>query len=189
MFGFLLFVTSIIYGIIQPAHQSTYPRNVTYAAHLMGYNQKFEQPPWPVPGNQFIIPRWIHKDGLAFTNAVHYRHGRLTVSADGLYFVYSHVSFTESSSSRDDNTDSNSLSHYLYRYNIMYPNGGEEMLLMNSFNTCSANNEQAEYSSYLGALFKLRNGDELFVKVSNLTLLVTNSKINTFGYFKIGDST
>ena len=33
-----------ISGTIRPAHQSTSNRNITYAAHLMGYNRKIQQP-------------------------------------------------------------------------------------------------------------------------------------------------
>ncbi|CAG2202206.1 tumor necrosis factor ligand superfamily member 6-like [Mytilus edulis] len=176
-------------GTIRPAHQSTHSKNVTYAAHLMGYNRRNEQP--GVPGNQFSIPKWIHREDLAFTNGVDYRNGRLVVPEDGLFYVYSHVSFAENfghSSSLDARSNSNSLSHYLYRYNIIYRNGGEELLLMNSLTKCWDENKQfGEYSSYLGALFKLRRGDELFVKVSNLTIIATNHKINTFGFFRVGD--
>ena len=113
------------------------------------------------------------------------------VPEDGLYYVYSHVSFEENfghTSNRDSRATSNSLSHYLYRYNIIYRNGGEELLIMNSLTKCWDENKQfGEYSSYLGALFNLRRSDELFVKVSNLTLVVTNHKLNSFGFFKVGD--
>jgi hypothetical protein len=87
---------------------------------------------------------------------------------DGLYYVYSHVSFEENfgHGSSGSRSVSNSLSHYLYRYNIIYRNGGEELLIMNSLTKCWDENKQfGEYSSYLGALFKLRRRDELFVKV------------------------
>lgn len=175
-------------GTIRPAHQSTSNRNITYAAHLMGYNRKIQQP--GIPGNQFSIPNWIHEEDLAFTNGVQYRNGRLVVPEDGLYYVYSHVSFEENfgHGSSGSRSVSNSLSHYLYRYNIIYPNGGEELLIMNSLTKCWDENKQfGEYSSYLGALFKLRRRDELLVKVSNLTTIVTNHKINSFGFFRVGD--
>lgn len=176
-------------GTIRPSHQYAGHANITYAAHLMGYNRKIQEP--GIPGNQFSIPNWINRDDLAFTNGVEYRNGRLVIPEDGLYYVYSHVSFEENfghGSSRGSRSVSNSLSHYLYRYNMVYRNGGEELLLMNSLTKCWDENKQfGEYSSYLGAVFKLRIGDEIFVKVSNLTIIVTNHKINSFGFFKVGN--
>ena len=83
----------------------------------------------------------------------------------------------------------NSLSHYIYRYNIIYPHGGEERLIQNSLTKCIGENKQfGEYSSYLGALFHLRRGDEIFVKVSNLTLIFREPKLNYFGLFKLPTS-
>jgi hypothetical protein len=82
--------------------------------------------------------------------------------------------------------ESPSLSHYLYRYNIIYPNGGEEKLIQNSITKCWGPNKAfGEYTSYLGAVFHLRQGDEVFVKVSNLTILLRNPKSNYFGLFKV----
>ena len=83
-------------------------------------------------------------------------------------------------------TESPSLSHYLYRYNIIYPNGGEEKLVQNSITKSSGPNKAfGEYTSYLGAVFHLRQGDEIFVKVSNLTMMARDPKSNYFGLFKV----
>ena len=49
----------------------------------------------------------------------------------------------------------------------------------------SINKQFAEYTSYLGAMFKLRKGDEIFVKVSNLSLIARDPKWNYFGLFKL----
>lgn len=163
------------------------------AAHLMGYNMR--QDVNQAPGRQFPIGMWIHEEDLAFINHVTYRHGRIVVPDDGIYYVYSQVAFLEvitgSSSSNGGGsstygTDSPSLSHYLYRYNIIYPNGGEEKLVQNSITKCWGSNRSfGEYTSYLGAVFHLRQGDEVFVKVSNLTMLARNPKSNYFGLFKV----
>ena len=89
-------------------------------------------------------------------------------------------------SNHNGDTGSQSLSHYLYRYNIIYPKGGEESMIQNSITKCWDNNKAfGEYTSYLAAVFRLRQGDELFVKVSNLTLMVREPKLNYFGLFKI----
>lgn len=145
------------------------------------------------PGRQFSIDNWIHNADLGFTSQVTYRHGRIVVKASGLYYVYSQISFLEvfdvdnrGVAIRNDYLESHSLSHYMYRYNLIYPNGGEEELMQNSITKCWGQNKAfGEYSSYLGAVFYLRKGDEVFVKVSNLTLIVQNPKSNYFGLFKL----
>lgn len=145
-----------------------------------------------VPATQFPISSWTHDADLAFTNKVHYRTGRLVVPSTGLYYVYSQVSFLEmfdDGDMRDLQGSPNSLSHYIYRYNIIYRRGGEEKLIQNSITKCKGQNKQfGEYTSYLGALFHLRKSDEIFVKVSNLTLIVREPKLNYFGLFKVSGS-
>lgn len=157
------------------------------AAHLMGSVRRPEIP--TIPGRQFPISQWISDEDLAFTNRVQYRHGRIVIRDSGLYYVYSQISFLEVfdvASNHKDDTGSQSLSHYLYRYNIIYPKGGEESMIQNSITKCWDQNKAfGEYTSYLGAVFYLRQGDELFVKVSNLTLMVREPKLNYFGLFKI----
>lgn len=160
------------------------------AAHLMGNVEKDMQA--TVPGRQLLISKWIYNADLGFTQKVGYRHGRLVIPSTGLYFIYSQVSFLEmldiakQGESKQQSTASSSLSHYLYRYNIIYPRGGEETLIQNSITKCWGHKKAfGEYTSYLGAVFKLRQGDEIFVKVSNLTLLTKDHKSNYFGMFKI----
>lgn len=159
----------------------------TPAAHLMGSVRRPDHP--TMPGRQFPISQWISDEDLAFTNRVQYRHGRIVIRDSGLYYVYSQISFLEVfdvASKHNDDSGSQSLSHYLYRYNIIYPKGGEESMIQNSITKCWDNNKAfGEYTSYLGAVFYLRQGDELFVKVSNLTLMVREPKLNYFGLFKI----
>lgn len=140
-----------------------------------------------MPGRQFPISHWISQEDLAFTSKVQYRHGRIVVLEEGLYYVYSQLSFLEVFDKPGAiDTGSQSLSHYIYRYNIIYPHGGEESMIQNSITKCWGQNKAfGEYTSYLGAVFHLRQGDELFVKVSNLTLIVREPKLNYFGLFKV----
>lgn len=164
---------------------NTEPREQKPAAHLMGSVIKPEQP--TAPGRQFPISHWISSEDLAFTNKVQYRHGRIVILEAGHYYVYSQLSFLEVFDTPNAvETGSQSLSHYIYRYNIIYPHGGEELMIQNSLTKCWGQNKAfGEYTSYLGSLFYLRQGDELFVKVSNLTLIVREPKLNYFGLFKI----
>ncbi|GAB1599789.1 tumor necrosis factor ligand superfamily member 10-like [Argonauta hians] len=159
------------------------------AAHMMGSIKSHEPP--RAPGKQITIGEWIYNKDLGFIQKANYRHGRIVIPSTGLYFIYSQVSFLEvvdikQGNSKPPSTTSPSLSHYLYRYNLIYPLGGEETLIQNSITKCWGHNKSfGEYTSYLGAVFQLRQGDEIFVKVSNLTLLTTDRKSNYFGLFKI----
>lgn len=118
-----------------------------------------------------------------------YRHGRLVVPCDGYYYVYSQVAFIELYSGSNAATQSSSISHYLCRYNIIYPNGGEEVLAQNTVSKSSNSKVVGEYSSHLGALFKLRKDDEVYVKVSDLSLVVRDVRKNYFGIFKLSNIT
>ncbi|KAL5005535.1 hypothetical protein ScPMuIL_018991 [Solemya velum] len=159
------------------------------AAHMMGSIRKLEGV--NAPGGQYPITNWIYNEDIAFMNNVDYRHGRIVIPEDGYYYVYSQVSFIEvfdvlSKVKNEEDTSSHSLSHYLYRYNIIYRNGGEERLLQNSITKCWGQRKFfGEYSSFLGAVLYFRQGDEVFVKVSNLTLIVREPKLNYFGLFRI----
>ncbi|XP_029633496.1 tumor necrosis factor ligand superfamily member 10 [Octopus sinensis] len=159
------------------------------AAHMMGSIKS--NVPSRVPGKQITIGEWIFNRDLGFIQRAKYRHGRIVIPSTGVYFIYSQVSFLEvvdikQGNSKPPSTTSPSLSHYLYRYNLIYPHGGEETLIQNSITKCWGHNKSfGEYTSYLGAVFQLRQGDEIFVKVSNLTLLTNDPKSNYFGLFKI----
>ncbi|XP_045201283.2 tumor necrosis factor ligand superfamily member 10-like [Mercenaria mercenaria] len=154
------------------------------AAHLMGSTYDRME----YPGMQlFPIVHWISQEAFAFTRKVQYRFGRIVISEEGLYYVYSQLSFLEVfDNPRNIETGSLPLSHYIYRYNFIYPRGGEESMIQSSITKCWGQNQAfGEYTSYLGAVFHLRQGDELFVKVSNLTLIVREPKLNYFGLFKV----
>lgn len=167
-------------------------QNLKRAAHLMMAQQDLQKIP-QISGRQYYIEKWIHKDDIAFTRNVEYRHGRLVIPEDGLYYVYSQISFLEMFDVHNNDaygskgsSDSPSLSHYLYRYNILYHNGGEETLAQNSITKCWGQSKTfGEYTSNLGAVLSLRNGDEIFIKVSNISMVATDPKLSYFGLFKV----
>ncbi|XP_012944393.1 uncharacterized protein LOC101845807 [Aplysia californica] len=162
------------------------------AAHLMITTQDLSDVK-EEHGRQFIIGRWNYDADLAFTYRTTYRSGRIVIPEDGYYFVYSQISFMETFDLHTaegygsrHSSDVPSLSHYLFRYNILYHNGGEEKLAQNSITKCWGQSKTfGEYVSNLGAVFYLRNSDEIFVKVSNITMVSTDPKMSHFGLFKI----
>lgn len=140
-------------------------------------------------GTRFSVPHWIYDRDIAFISNMKYQHGRLVVPSDGYYYVYSQVSFLELYSRSSGGTQADSVSHFLCRYNIIYPNGGEETLAQNTVSKSSNNQVVGEYSSHLGALFKLRKDDEVYVKVSDLSLMVRDVRKNYFGIFRLSNIT
>lgn len=140
-------------------------------------------------GTRFSVPHWIYDRDIAFISNMKYQHGRLVVPSDGYYYVYSQVSFIELYSGSSGGTQADSISHYLCRYNIIYPHGGEETLAQNTVSKSSNNQVVGEYSSHLGALFKLRKDDEVYVKVSDLSLMVRDVRKNYFGIFRLSNIT
>ncbi|XP_062581478.1 uncharacterized protein LOC134243254 [Saccostrea cucullata] len=157
------------------------------AAHLLGSQERLDEDIGP--GTRFSVPHWIYDKDIAFLSNMKYRHGRLVVPSDGYYYVYSQVSFVELYSGSNPATQSSSISHYLCRYNIIYPNGGEEILAKNAASKASNSKVVGEYSSHIGALFKLRRDDEVYVKVSDLSLMVRDVRRNYFGIFKLSNIT
>lgn len=157
------------------------------AAHLLGSLEHLEDN--HEKGTRFSVPHWIYDRDIAFISNMKYQHGRLVVPSDGYYYVYSQVSFLELYSGSSGGTRADSVSHFLCRYNIIYPNGGEETLAQNTVSKSSNNQVVGEYSSHLGALFKLRKDDEVYVKVSDLSLMVRDVRKNYFGIFRLSNIT
>ena len=73
------------------------------------------------------------------------------------------------------------------RWNEAYKD--QEKLAQNSITKCATPTTSAkqagEYFSSLGAVFKLRAQDEVYVKVSNLTIMNTDSKQGHFGLYQV----
>lgn len=138
------------------------------------------------------IREWCHGRELYDTNGferygVRYRNGRLVVPVSGTYFVYSMVDLFEPlghSSGQPDILDSSKpLRHAIYKFSV---NDIAETEVISSVqpHTVSSNKYFNSYSSYISSLVELKSGDELSVKVSNLTYL-RYTRDNTFGTYLI----
>ncbi|KAK3776280.1 hypothetical protein RRG08_039869 [Elysia crispata] len=145
-----------------------------------------------VRGKEYEIEKWLYTGDMAFTTGgAYHQYGRIVVPTDGYYYVYSQISFLETLSRNEDRSKryrerSPSLSVYLYRYNMLYTKGGEEKLAQNSITKCWGQSKLIEeYTSSLGAVFFLRQKDEIFIKVSNLTVILDDPKSSFFGFFRI----
>ncbi|XP_053403847.1 tumor necrosis factor ligand superfamily member 15-like [Mercenaria mercenaria] len=135
------------------------------------------------------IREWHYGRGSFETTAflrhgIRYRNGRLVVPLDGTYFVYSYVDLfvlLDPSTGKPyaKEKTSNLIKHSIFKFNIF---DVEETELISSMqpHTVSSNNYFNSYISYISPLADLKAGDELSVKVSNITYLKF-TKQNYFG--------
>ncbi|XP_051966453.1 tumor necrosis factor-like [Xyrauchen texanus] len=111
----------------------------------------------------------------------------ILIPADGLYFVYSQVSYSvHCKSNKDNEEDELHLSHSIWRYSDAM--GPEKMPLQNSVQSVcqSGQKEKTTYSTlYLGAVFKLLEGDKLSTKTSKVTDIDENYAKTFFGVFAL----
>ncbi|XP_051481620.1 tumor necrosis factor ligand superfamily member 6 isoform X1 [Apus apus] len=136
------------------------------AAHLTGN-----------PAQQDLPLEWEPISGHAFTSGIQYRDRGLVINETGLYFVYSNVLFRSSTCS------SQMLTHMVYKKNPALPSS---YVLMEDkiINYCTDQKKWAR-KSYLGALFKLRRMDSLYVNVSKIALVNFEESKTFFGLFKL----
>lgn len=133
-----------------------------------------------LPGNptQRNLPlEWESISGHAFTSGVQYRAQGLVINETGLYFVYSNVLF------RGRHCDNEVLTHVVYKRNPASP-GSHVLMEDKRINYCTKEKMWAR-KSYLGALFKLRERDSLYVNVSKIDLVNFEESKTFFGLFKL----
>ncbi|XP_051963619.1 tumor necrosis factor-like [Xyrauchen texanus] len=111
------------------------------------------------------------------------------IPADGLYFVYSQVSYAVECNFDEDDDDEGPqkyLSHSIMRFSNAI--GKDWMPLQNSIQTVchSAYSEKTTYSTvYLGAVFSLLEGDKLKTKTTSVSDIEENYAKTFFGVFAL----
>ncbi|XP_052058772.1 uncharacterized protein LOC127699073 [Mytilus californianus] len=152
------------------------------AAHLLvGTQQVPKQDEAPFP-----ITNLMSTDPIAHVQGLRVTRDMLSINNSGLYFVYSQIYFSNINSQSYKQNTSQALYHYVYRYNVIYPNGGSELLLKSVRTLCWAKDKlYTDYTSYTAAAFQLNAGDKLYVMISDIAILSRESKASFFGIFKI----
>jgi hypothetical protein len=126
-------------------------------------------------------------DPTTFVSGLKVTSDMITVNRSGLYFVYSQIHFSKLySETTKRKTTSQALYHYVYRYNVVYPNGGTELLLMSVRTQCWDRDKMySDYTSYTAAVLELMAGDKLYVMVSDITAVSREPKGSFLGVAKI----
>ncbi|CAC5420619.1 unnamed protein product [Mytilus coruscus] len=152
------------------------------AAHLLvGTQQVPKQDEAPFP-----ITNLMSTDPIAHVQGLRVTRDMISINNSGLYFVYSQIYFSNINSQSYRQNTSQALYHYVYRYNVIYPNGGSELLLKSVRTLCWVKDKlYTDYTSYTAAAFQLNAGDKLYVMVSDIATLSRESKASFFGIFKI----
>ncbi|XP_063430431.1 uncharacterized protein LOC134712628 isoform X1 [Mytilus trossulus] len=155
--------------------------NGRIAAHLLAGVQPMTNGAPP-----YIIQNWDESGSTAYSSGVHVENSRIVVNTSGLYFVYSQIFFSNLYKGQTTSNTSQALYHYVYRWNVFYPNDGNELLLKSVRTQCWAENRvYGDYTSYTSGVFKLSAGDNLYVKASKLDLISRDPKASFFGIAKL----
>ncbi|XP_019643289.1 PREDICTED: tumor necrosis factor ligand superfamily member 10-like [Branchiostoma belcheri] len=131
---------------------------------------------------------WESEQGLAtLANGMKYRGGNIVIPADGLYYIYSQLSyrFLNENPFENPKEDANifQLIHYTYKQSS-YPE--PQMIMKSSRSTCwSKRTEFGLYTSFQGGVFRLEKGDKVSVSVSNPQMICFEESSSFFGAFMI----
>ncbi|NXE19454.1 CD40L protein, partial [Ardeotis kori] len=110
------------------------------------------------------------------SNSISYQEGKLKVKEAGLYYIYSQVSFCTKAAT------SAPFTLYIYLYLPME----EDRLLLRGLDTHSTSMSLCDLQSIReGGVFKLREGDMVFVNVTDSTRVNYNHGSTYFGIFKL----
>ncbi|XP_053403947.1 tumor necrosis factor ligand superfamily member 15-like [Mercenaria mercenaria] len=134
------------------------------------------------------VREWRHGRELYDTSGferygIRYRNGRLVVPVDGTYFVYSFVDLFEqcdpSTGKPNVKDTSKPIKHGIFKFNIL-DEVENEIISSIQPHQISSNKYFNSYGSYVSSLANLKAGDEISVKVSNITYL-KYTRQNYFG--------
>ena len=137
-------------------------------------------------GSPYTVHNWTEEAPTAHASGIKVQDSQIIVNKSGLYLVYSQILFSNMYKGQSTVNTSQVLYHYVYRWNVIYPNGGQELLLKSVRTQCWAVNRlYGDYTSYTSGVFKLNCGDQLFVKASKLDKMSRDPHASFFGIAKL----
>ncbi|XP_060084058.1 uncharacterized protein LOC132563316 [Ylistrum balloti] len=134
--------------------------------------------------NTAFVRNWRTNDVTSHLEGVRLTTDRLVIKDSGLYLVYSQIGFSghvAASSLRSAIL----LYHSVYRYSAIYPNGGNQ-LLMQSVRTMILDpvKTHSDITSFMAAAIQLAVRDQIYIKVSNISLISGDEKASFLGVVK-----
>jgi len=135
--------------------------------------------------NFALISNWsVTNSSDSFCSMIKHRDGRLVVLHAGLYYVYSQVQFLNYPADDLGSTHAQ-LSHSVCRWNVVYPNDGIKIVMKRTMTArWPLGTDVDQRASYLGGVYALRAGDEVFVRLSKSGVR-NESQMTFFGMFAI----
>ncbi|TRY57518.1 hypothetical protein DNTS_023473 [Danionella cerebrum] len=118
-----------------------------------------------------------HENHDAFLHQVKHKsdEGKLITEKEGFYAVYSKINYKETS---------NTFTHSVLWKTHRFPHEDRLLLESSSLHPKSFKHETTE-NSFIAGVFHLYEGDAIFVKVKNCSLVLSNSAENYFGMYWI----
>ncbi|XP_072902098.1 tumor necrosis factor ligand superfamily member 10 isoform X1 [Hemitrygon akajei] len=127
-----------------------------------------------------LITSWEEKVGVAHLREMGYSQGSLRINHHGLYYIYAQILFRYHAD-HPISTREYQLVQYVYRKIARYPK--PTLILRGASTWCSGNHNL--YSVYQGGVFNLQTDDEIFVTVSNVSLVDIDEASSYLGAFKL----
>ncbi|XP_060069180.1 tumor necrosis factor ligand superfamily member 6-like [Ylistrum balloti] len=162
------------------------PKINTVSAHLL---VRGEQPAvTDKSSGRYPIRNWSQDHVIANITGLSFQNDRLRINTSGLYFIYSQVYFDRMCDQVLQETGTSyPIYHYVYRFNVIYPNGGEQLLMKSVRTPCWTQQKSihGDYTSYTAAAIRMAAGDEIYVMVSNISMVSPVPEASFLGVFKI----
>ncbi|XP_043927641.1 tumor necrosis factor ligand superfamily member 11 [Protopterus annectens] len=135
--------------------------------------------------SQQIVP-WEHTKGLGIMTNMTLFEGKLKIHQNGFYYVYINIGFRyhRSFGEKKHSSKGQPLLTYVFRKSM---SRSDSILLMKggSSRYWNSSAEYNFYSTYQGGVFMLKYGDEIYVNVTDASLVDREQSVSYFGAFKV----
>ncbi|XP_053330021.1 CD40 ligand [Spea bombifrons] len=140
---------------------------VSVAIHLVGEKS-----------NNTEVLQWMSKGYATMRQQIAYSNGKLKVEIPGVYYVYSQVSFCV-------NTKQSSRAPFLQYIYLRRQHEMDKLLLKGAKAIPSQTGDCSLHSLQQGAVFTLKQNDQLFVNVTDSSYINYSPGLTYFGMFKL----
>ncbi|XP_060082638.1 uncharacterized protein LOC132561938 [Ylistrum balloti] len=152
------------------------------SAHLLVGLQRLKT----TRNGQQPIRNWQTRDPSAHVEGLRLIKDKLVIPQKGLYLIYSQICFSVRDTGDFIHGNIPVLYHYVYRFNVIYPNGGTQLLLRSvNAEKIQPSWEFGDLTSYTSAALIFEKGDQVYVQVSNTSFVSRDPKASFFGIVKL----